>query len=341
MTINEVINKSVKPIKELMNGFYMTYLPHKTYNQGYVAVKFLIAHCEICGKERAYYWEHYKRFIIVSLVGNVKYPPLCKQSNRINNISCRAIYEQSKHGNKPQMYNGRLITIKNVGKKYLGLYNPIEVYIRDRKRALTPKSKQKRVKANKNLKSLKEWNEFEAKSTKDTLKEIDKIKNDGDIFYCYTIENIHNNKIYVGITKNYRVRKHQHRNVMNRKKNPQYYSRLYCSMRKYGFDSFKWTIVKTSHSYLDICKYEINLIDKLDSMNEENGYNMSKGGSGAYGAVRSKETRAKLSAITKKQMTAKAKAHLSKIAKENWAKPKYKEKWKKGMENSTQIYSIK
>ena len=67
---------------------------------------------------------------------------------------------------------------------------------------------------------------------------------------------------------------------------------------------------------------------------------MSKGGSGAYGAVRSKETRAKLSAITKKQMTAKAKAHLSKIAKENWKKDKFREKWKKGMENSTQTYNL-
>jgi len=328
MNINEMIHKSVKPIKELMNGFYMIYLPHKTYKQGYVAVKFLIAHCEVCGKERAYYWEHYKRFIIVSGWGEeIKEAPLCKGASTSKKKSCRIIYEQGKRIHKPQMYNGRLITIDNVPDRVKNRnYEPIAAYIRERKQALTPESKKKRVKANKNLKSLKEWKEFEAKSTKDTLKEIKKIKSNGDIFYCYTIKNTHNNKVYIGITNNYKRRKRQHKSVMNRKTSKQYYSRLYCSMRKYGFDSFKWTIVKTSDSYLDICKYEINLIAKLDSMNEENGYNMSKGGSGAYGAVRSKETKAKLSAITKKQMTPEARAHLSLMSKKNWQDPEYRKR---------------
>jgi group I intron endonuclease len=312
------MSKSIKPVKDLMNGQYYMFIPHKTYKQGYVAVKFVILHCEVCGDEQVYYWNHMKQ--------REHIPCTAKKGKK-----CRLIYEQNKRIHTPTMYKGRLITFDNVPQRYRDRsFEPIKAYIKERKQALTPESKKKRTLANKNLKALNEWNKFEAKSTEDTLQAIAKIEKNGDIFYCYTITNRYNDKVYIGITKNYKLRKRQHISTSTRKKNPQYYSRLYCSMRKYGFDAFKWEIVKSSTDYKGICKYEIELIDKLDSMNEDYGYNMSKGGSGAYGAVRSPETRAKLSAITKKQMTPEARAKLSRIAKKNWKDPNYIKRFKEG-----------
>ena len=330
MTLQYVIDKSIKPVEDLMNGCYTMYRQHKTYKQGYVAVKFVILHCELCGNEQVYYWEHIKKR---------KHIPCNKRKGKTK--SCRLVYEQSIRTHTPTMYKGRLITFDNVPQRHRDRsFEPIKAYIKERKQALTLECKKKRVKANKNLKALTEWNSFEAKNTKDTLKSIVDLEKTGDIFYCYTITNQQNNKVYVGITKHYKLRKRQHRNASIRKKNPQYYSRLYCSIRKYGFEIFKWEIVKATTSYKEICKYEINLIDKLDSMNENYGYNLSKGGSGAYGSVRSEETKAKLRAITKKQMTPEAKAHLSRIAKKNWQSSAYRKRFEEGVSKSKQTYKL-
>ena len=146
-----------------------------------------------------------------------------------------------------------------------------------------------------------------------------------DKFYCYLITNQINGKVYVGITNNYEQRKRQHKNVVNSPNDPQYQNRLYRSMRKHSFNSFTFETVKTMSSWKGVCKYEIYLIDRLNAMDDRYGYNMSKGGEGAYGAVRSPETKAKLRAITKKQMTAEVRANLSRLAKEQMSDPKNRE----------------
>ena len=133
------------------------------------------------------------------------------------------------------------------------------------------------------------------------------------MFYCYKITNQVNNKLYIGITKNFEQRRRQHVNVSTSTTDPQYNHRLYASIRKHGVNSFEFKIIKTMNTWNEIAEHEIYLIAKLDTMNEKIGYNLSKGGEGAYGAVRSEETKAKLRAITKKQMTPEARAHLSGI----------------------------
>ena len=145
------------------------------------------------------------------------------------------------------------------------------------------------------------------------------------MFYCYKITNQVNNKLYIGITKNFEQRRRQHVNVSTNTTDPQYNHRLYASIRKYGIDLFTFAVIKTMDTWNKIAEYEIYLIDKLDTMNEEIGYNLSKGGEGAYGVVRSEETKTKLRAITKKQMTPEARAHLSRIAKKQMSDPKNRE----------------
>ena len=75
-------------------------------------------------------------------------------------------------------------------------------------------------------------------------------------------------------------------------------------------------------------------------MNRNYGYNQSKGGSGAYGAVRSKKTKAKLSVITKKQMTPEARAHLSRVSKKNWQDPDYRKRFEEGVKKKKQTYNL-
>ena len=145
------------------------------------------------------------------------------------------------------------------------------------------------------------------------------------MFYCYKITNQVNNKLYIGITKNFEQRRRQHVNVSTSTKDPQYNHRLYASIRKHGINSFEFKVIKTMNTWNEIAEYEIYLIAKLDTMNEEIGYNLSKGGEGAYGVVRSEKTKAKLRAITKKQMTPEARAHLSRIAKKQMSDPKNRE----------------
>ena len=145
------------------------------------------------------------------------------------------------------------------------------------------------------------------------------------MYYCYKIMNKINKKNYIGITSNINRRIRQHRHEAKINKNP-----LYQSIRKYGFDNFNIIIVDCKETWKDICVIEINTIKQLKAKNRQYGYNLSSGGEGAYGAVRSEKTKAKLRAITKKQMTLKARKHLSKIAKKQMSNPANRELSRQG-----------
>ena len=148
---------------------------------------------------------------------------------------------------------------------------------------------------------------------------------DSKTFYCYKITNTINSKVYIGITTDIARRLRQHKCDAKKKNSP-----LYKSIRKYGFDKFNISVVNKKETWADICIVEMSIIKKLNAMDRQYGYNLSAGGEGAYGAVRSEETKAKLRAITKKQMTPEARKHLSLIAKKQMSNSKNRELSRQG-----------
>lgn len=97
-----------------------------------------------------------------------------------------------------------------------------------------------------------------------------------------------NNKKYFGITK---------QNVEDRWKNGDGYktqSYFWKAIQKYGWSNFKHIILYENLSREEACRIEQQLIAQHQSNNPKFGYNISSGGEGPFGVVRSKETREKL-----------------------------------------------
>lgn len=93
--------------------------------------------------------------------------------------------------------------------------------------------------------------------------------------YIYKIQNMINNKLYIGKTNNFKARKQAHFNINNLKKEPN--KVLYIAMHKYGFENFKMEIIEECDDNI----WEIReqyWIDKLNSL-VPFGYNMIPGGS--------------------------------------------------------------
>lgn len=65
------------------------------------------------------------------------------------------------------------------------------------------------------------------------------------------------------------------------------------AIQKYGWDNFGHEIIASNLTQEEAKNFEILLIDKLDTMNPDKGYNLTKGGEGTVGVVRSDEWREK------------------------------------------------
>jgi group I intron endonuclease len=91
----------------------------------------------------------------------------------------------------------------------------------------------------------------------------------------YTIRNIVNQKHYVGIAVDLKKRWSAHRRCSGHN------IALYSAIKKYGLENFVFTHVADAFSWEDACEIEKSLIDAYDSFN--NGYNLTRGGDGAYG----------------------------------------------------------
>lgn len=92
------------------------------------------------------------------------------------------------------------------------------------------------------------------------------------IGYVYVIRNSVNDKVYVGISKQLKVRWDCHRRSVVKGK-----SKLYSAMRKYGFDKFSIEPFITILDYDKHCDdLEIETVAFFDSF--KNGYNSTKGG---------------------------------------------------------------
>ena len=93
--------------------------------------------------------------------------------------------------------------------------------------------------------------------------------------YIYKIQNMINNKLYIGKANNFKARKQAHFNINNLKKEPN--KVLYKAMHKYGFENFKMDIVEIcdDNNWKEREKYWIKKLNTIIP----NGYNMIEGGS--------------------------------------------------------------
>lgn len=65
------------------------------------------------------------------------------------------------------------------------------------------------------------------------------------------------------------------------------------AIQKYGWNNFEHEIIASNLTQEEAKNFEILLIDKLDTMNPDKGYNLTKGGEGTVGVVRSDEWKEK------------------------------------------------
>lgn len=106
--------------------------------------------------------------------------------------------------------------------------------------------------------------------------------------FCVYAHITPNNKKYIGITK---------QTLDNRWKNGEGYSiqtYFYRAIQKYGWDNIRHIVLFEHLTKEEACNKEKELIEIYKTNNPNFGYNLSSGGEGPFGVIRSKETREKL-----------------------------------------------
>lgn len=93
-------------------------------------------------------------------------------------------------------------------------------------------------------------------------------------YVVYKLTNIINNKVYIGLSKNVKVRWSY--NGIHYKKSP----KIFNAINKYGWDNFKKEIIKDDLTREEACLLEIETIELYKSRNRKFGYNIAKGGNG-------------------------------------------------------------
>lgn len=92
-------------------------------------------------------------------------------------------------------------------------------------------------------------------------------------FFVYSHINKINDKIYIGITSQARV-KDRWKNGKGYKNSPHFYS----AIQKYGWENFEHNIIASGLSIEEAEKMERELITKYDTTNKDKGYNIQTGG---------------------------------------------------------------
>jgi hypothetical protein len=93
--------------------------------------------------------------------------------------------------------------------------------------------------------------------------------------FIYIITNIINNKIYIGQTKNPKLRWSQHKSNAKYKRGHQIITR---AISKYGEDNFTFKVIASCNTQKDADKSEELAIIQHDSRNQDKGYNINAGG---------------------------------------------------------------
>lgn len=145
------------------------------------------------------------------------------------------------------------------------------------------------------------------------------------LIYCAT--NKLNGKQYVGYTTldlDIRIKRH----VYKSRSKTDYFYLFKNALRKYGPDSFTWTILEHCSSVEDCYKKEIHYIKELNTISP-NGYNLTHGGNGG---LQSDETKMKISKSLKGYYSENMHpvSSLSKIARQERTKKAWITKREKG-----------
>ena len=112
-------------------------------------------------------------------------------------------------------------------------------------------------------------------------------------YEIYIITNIINAKQYIGITNNLKNRWKQHSSMNG--SSPY----LHAAINKHGINSFIFTHIATAYD-LECAQIIEKMLIKEHNTKSPNGYNLTEGGEGVNGLIFSSETKAKISAKSKK-----------------------------------------
>jgi group I intron endonuclease len=105
------------------------------------------------------------------------------------------------------------------------------------------------------------------------------------IYTIYKSVNTKTGKVYIGFDSNWPNRFNTHKSAS---KNQDY--KFYRAIRKYGWNSFEWSIIYQSKDKQHTLKeMESYFISEYNSM--KNGYNSTLGGDGCFGMILSAESR--------------------------------------------------
>jgi group I intron endonuclease len=112
--------------------------------------------------------------------------------------------------------------------------------------------------------------------------------------YLYMIQNMINNKLYVGKSNNPKIRWHNHKKVAlgGKEKYPEDFFAIHSAISKYGIDNFSFEIIDEFNTEQEAYDAETFVIELLESHNKNYGYNCNCGGEG--GIRPNDETMAKL-----------------------------------------------
>ena len=127
-----------------------------------------------------------------------------------------------------------------------------------------------------------------------------------NIYSIYKATNKINNKVYIGIDKNWPNRKQTHFYNHRSKSCPKW--AFYNAIKKYGWDNFEWSVIYQSkdmeHTLKVMENYFINEYRSYIGFSDCKGYNSTLGGEGTFGKFQSekmkKEQSIKISERNKK-----------------------------------------
>lgn len=112
-------------------------------------------------------------------------------------------------------------------------------------------------------------------------------------FHVYTIHNIKNNKMYVGLSRNVERRWLKHIRVASGKKTDCKYL-VHKAISKYGINNFVFSIIQSFAMLKDCKNAEIYWIKYFKSKSRDFGYNLTGGGEGLFGFKHSEASKEKM-----------------------------------------------